>query len=165
MKLINNIAGQTNLLALNATIEAARAGDAGKGFAIVASEVKMLATQTAAATEEISSQIVAIQRATTASVQSIQEIVGTISVVSETAADIASAVEEQGAATEKIAQNISEVVRGTSEVTMNIAGVSDAAQKTRVAANNVLASSSHLSKNGVILKAQVDRFLREVRVA
>src|SRR5258708_3409586 len=59
--LINEIASQTNLLALNATIEAARAGDAGRGFAVVASEVKSLASQTALATEDIRSQIAAIQ--------------------------------------------------------------------------------------------------------
>ena len=57
IKVINSIADQTNLLALNATIEAARAGEAGKGFAVVANEVKELAKQTAAATEDISSRI------------------------------------------------------------------------------------------------------------
>ena len=61
VKLIRNIAGQTNLLALNATIEAARAGEAGKGFAVVASEVKSLAVQTAKATEDIASHILAVQ--------------------------------------------------------------------------------------------------------
>jgi methyl-accepting chemotaxis protein len=63
VELINTIAGQTNLLALNATIEAARAGEAGRGFAVVASEVKSLAGQTAKATEDIASQVGAIQSA------------------------------------------------------------------------------------------------------
>jgi methyl-accepting chemotaxis protein len=61
VELIRDVAAQTNLLALNATIEAARAGAAGRGFAVVASEVKSLAVQTARATEEISSQIQAVQ--------------------------------------------------------------------------------------------------------
>ena len=97
--LINDIAGQTNLLALNATIEAARAGDAGKGFAVVASEVKNLATQTGKATDDIARQIAQIQTATKDAVVSIQGIGVTIGEISEIAAAIAAAVEEQGSAT------------------------------------------------------------------
>jgi uncharacterized protein YoxC len=106
VKLINDIAGQTNLLALNATIEAARAGEAGKGFAVVASEVKSLATQTAKATEDIAAQVKAIQAATGDSVQAIEGITGTIGRINEIATTIASAVEEQGAATQEIARNV-----------------------------------------------------------
>ena len=96
VKLINAIAGQPNLLALNATIEAARAGDAGKGFAVVASEVKNLATQTAKATEDIASQVNAIQGATGGAVEAIRVISGTIGEVKTIATTIAAAVEEQG---------------------------------------------------------------------
>jgi methyl-accepting chemotaxis protein len=163
--LINGIASQTNLLALNATIEAARAGDAGKGFAVVASEVKALANQTAKATQEISTQIAAIQEATRGSAQSIQGIVTRIGRVSEAATAIASAVEEQGAATAEIARNVSEAARGTGEVTSNIAGVSSAAQHAGVAASEVLASASSLSQNSEALKTQVEAFLLEVRAA
>jgi len=80
VKLITAIAEQTNLLALNATIEAARAGEAGRGFAVVAAEVKSLASQTAKATDEISSHISGMQGATQESVAAIKEIGGTIDI-------------------------------------------------------------------------------------
>jgi len=165
VKIISDIAGQTNLLALNATIEAARAGEAGKGFAVVASEVKALANQTARATEEIAAQVKAIQEATQTSAQSIQSITETIGKVNETAATIASAVEEQGAATQEIARNVAQAAQGTQEVSSNITGVSEAATQTGAAAAQVLASAGELSKNGELLKQQVDAFLHEVRAA
>ena len=115
VKLISEIAAQTNLLALNATIEAARAGDAGRGFAVVASEVKELATQTSKATEEIAAQVAAIQSATRTSVDAIDEITQTIGRVNEIASAIASAVEEQGAATREIASNVSQAAEGTAK--------------------------------------------------
>ncbi|WP_428486284.1 methyl-accepting chemotaxis protein [Rhodopila sp.] len=165
VRIINGIAGQTNLLALNATIEAARAGDAGKGFAVVASEVKALANQTAKATEEISAHIKAIQEATQLSARLIQGITATIGKVSKTAGTIASAVEEQGAATQEIARNVIRAAEGTQEVSGNITGVSQAAQQTGAAATQVLASAAELSRNGEVLKVQVATFLRDVRAA
>jgi methyl-accepting chemotaxis protein len=165
VRIISDIAGQTNLLALNATIEAARAGDAGKGFAVVASEVKALATQTAKATEEIATQIKTIQEATRLAAHSIQSVTETISKVNETAIAIASAIEEQGAATQEISRNVLQAAQGTQEVSGNITGVSQAAQQTGVAATQVLASAGELSKDGETLKAQVQTFLREVRAA
>ncbi|HEY4164554.1 MAG TPA: methyl-accepting chemotaxis protein [Dongiaceae bacterium] len=165
VRLINDIAGQTNLLALNATIEAARAGEAGKGFAVVASEVKTLATQTAKATEEIAAQVRAIQDATATSVQAIGDIAKTVSRVSEISTAIASAVEEQGAATQEISRNVQQAAQGTQEVSSNITGVTDAAQQTGAAASEVLGSAGKLSQNGALLKSQVEEFLRAVRVA
>ena len=133
VKLINDIAGQTNLLALNATIEAARAGEAGKGFAVVASEVKSLANQTAKATEDISAQIKSIQSATGGAVQAIGGIGQTIGRISEIATTIASAVEEQGAATQEIARNVQQASAGTNEVSSNIVNVTQAATETGAA--------------------------------
>src|SRR5207253_10906343 len=120
VKMITAIAEQTNLLALNATIEAARAGEAGRGFAVVASEVKALASQTAKATDEIGTQIAAMQTATQDSVGAIKEIGGTIGRIAEIATTIAAAVEEQGATTQEIARNVQQAAHGTSEVAGSI---------------------------------------------
>jgi methyl-accepting chemotaxis protein len=165
VKLINDIAGQTNLLALNATIEAARAGEAGKGFAVVASEVKSLATQTARATEDIASQVEAIQSATGLSVTAIESIGKTIAEINEIATAIASAVEEQGAATGEISRNVTQAAQGTQDVSANIAGVTQAAGETGQAASHVLAAAGELSQQSETLRGEVDRFLAEIRAA
>jgi methyl-accepting chemotaxis protein len=165
VELINNIAGQTNLLALNATIEAARAGEAGRGFAVVASEVKALAEQTAKATGEISTQISGIQAATQESVGAIKEIGDTIGRMSEIASTIASAVEEQGAATQEIARNVQQAAQGTMMVSANITDVQRGASETGSASTQVLSAAQLLSSDSTRLKVEVDKFLTAVRVA
>jgi methyl-accepting chemotaxis protein len=165
VELIQDIASQTNLLALNATIEAARAGEAGKGFAVVASEVKSLANQTAKATEEIAAQIGSIQTVTDEAVTAIQGIGGTIGHISEISTTIASAVEEQGAATQEIARNTQEAARGTEQVSSNISGVNRAAGETGAAAAQVLASAEQLGRQSETLRADVNRFLEKIRAA
>ncbi|MEE9140933.1 MAG: methyl-accepting chemotaxis protein [Alphaproteobacteria bacterium] len=165
VELINDIASQTNLLALNATIEAARAGDAGKGFAVVASEVKSLANQTAKATDDIASQVSAIQGATEEAVKAIQGIGGTIGEINEIATTIASAVEEQSAATGEIARNVQQAAKGTQDVSSNITGVNDAAKETGAAATQILGASGELAKQAEGLREKVDTFLAQIRAA
>jgi methyl-accepting chemotaxis protein len=165
VKLITAIAEQTNLLALNATIEAARAGEAGRGFAVVASEVKQLASQTAKATEEIGTQIAGMQASTQDSVASIKEIGTTIGRISDIASTIAAAVEEQGAATQEIARNVSEAARGTAQVATNITDVNRGAGETGSASSQVLSSAKSLSSESNHLKLEVDKFLSTVRAA
>jgi Methyl-accepting chemotaxis protein len=165
VNLINDIAAQTNLLALNATIEAARAGDAGKGFAVVAGEVKALANQTAKATEEVATQINAVRGEIDGTVGAIDAIVDTIARINEIAASIASAVEEQNAATQEIARNVEQAAAGTQEVSSTISKVSETTQKTGVAAKDVLAAADTLAQQSGDIRRQVDAFLQGVKAA
>ncbi len=165
VNLIRDIAEQTNLLALNATIEAARAGEAGKGFAVVASEVKTLASQTAKATEEISTQIAAIQNSTKGTVESIQLIGTTMESIEGYSNMIAAAVQEQSASTMEISRNIAHAAEGSGQVAASLASFSNAASQTSVSASQMLETSNEITKVTEQLKSTVDDFLSAVKAA
>jgi methyl-accepting chemotaxis protein len=165
VKLISDIASQTNLLALNATIEAARAGDAGRGFAVVASEVKSLASQTAAATEQISTNIAEMQAATAHSATAIDRISTVIQLVNQVSVVIAGAVEQQKNTTKEISINVSHAASGTTEVSNSMSDVDKATQNTRKTADVVLTAARKLSDQSSVLKQRVDSFIDQVRAA
>jgi methyl-accepting chemotaxis protein len=165
VKLIHSIAAQTNLLALNATIEAARAGESGRGFAVVASEVKALANQTAKATEEIATQVSAMQSSTSEAVLSIGGITETIAQMSEITTSIAASVQQQGEATREIARNIQSAAAGSSEISAHIGGVTMAAAATGLAASDVLSNARELDNQSSMLRHAVGEFLAKVRAA
>ena len=165
VSLINSIAEQTNLLALNATIEAARAGEAGRGFAVVASEIKALANQTSQATIAINERVGAIQSVTRETVGAIEEIVKTISDINGIATTVASAVEQQAATTSEIARNTQQASDSTHAVARNIEQVRSGVDATGIAAKDALAAASELNRQAETLTTEVNRFLERVRAA
>lgn len=165
VRLIQDIAAQTNLLALNATIEAARAGEAGRGFAVVASEVKMLAAQTAKATEDISGQIAGIQASTGSTVEAIRAITTSVADVDGFIQAIAIAVEQQNMSTREIAENVRNAATGTQDLYEAVSGMTAAISETSTSAGVLRIASSELAGSADRLRRAVDDFLGEVVAA
>ncbi len=162
-EVITAISEQTNLLALNATIEAARAGEAGKGFAVVANEIKELAKQTAAATQEIRGKIEGIQSTTDITVKEIADITAIISEIDETVSGIATAVEEQTATTQEISSNINQASQGIQEINENVAQSTTVVNVIASDINKVSINAVHSAEDGVEIQYSVQE-MRDLAV-
>ena len=158
VKVITSIAEQTNLLALNATIEAARAGEAGKGFAVVASEVKDLAAESGRAAEDIARRITQVQAQTKSAVAAIGEISSIIANINDFQLTIASAVEEQTATTNEMSRSVTEAATGAGEIATNISGVASAASDTSQVVSQVGAAVAELAATSADLRHRVAQF-------
>ncbi|WP_457107293.1 methyl-accepting chemotaxis protein [Methylobacterium sp. P5_C11] len=165
VEMIGAIAAQTNLLALNATIEAARAGEAGRGFAIVASEVKDLAAQAARATGDVAGEIGRIQGVTDQAVTVIAAITARIHEIDAVAARVAASVARQEAATQEIARTVVQASAGTRAVTATMASVATSAGETGTAADQVQACAAALARQSADLGSEVRHFLATIRAA
>ena len=159
VKVITGIAQQTNLLALNATIEAARAGAAGKGFGVVANEVKELAKETAKATESIGQRIEAIQSDTQAAVKAIRSIATVIGQINDIQGSIAAAVEEQTATTNEMSRNVSEGARGMNEIAGTIQELGVSARGTSEGALKVQRAVAALAAFATELQELTTKFV------
>ncbi len=156
---IRAIATQSNLLALNATIEAARAGDAGRGFVVVASEVKSLSVETKSASDRISALVGAIREGVADTGQKLRNVNGAIGEVSSTASSIADAVDEQRTTARSVDTRADRVTRSAEEVEGRMIGVARAAGAASSLSVAVRTSASELASSARDLRQSTDQFV------
>jgi methyl-accepting chemotaxis protein len=150
---ITDISSQTNLLALNATIEAARAGAAGKSFAVVANEIKELARQTAAATDDIKSKIAGVQNSAGSAISDIEKITTVIKDVGQLVASIAAAIEEQAVVTKDVASNIAQASAGVHDANQRLGQTATASKSIAEDVAGINADVSELRQGGELVQA------------
>jgi methyl-accepting chemotaxis protein len=160
---IADVASQTNMLALNATIEAARAGEAGRGFAVVAQEVKALATQTSLATAQIADLIASVEQTTRSAATEMEGAGRQVESAAEVARRVAAAVHTQIDVSDTIARTAGATAATAAAMTAALAAVMETIDRTRVAADSILALSNQLATQNVVFDGAVDTLLVATR--
>lgn len=160
--LIQQIASQTNLLALNATIEAARAGAVGQGFSVVASEVKVLANQSAKAAKEIENRIGDIQKSTVRTVEGIKQIASSFEEIEAVANEISAAVDQQRVSTSDIHEAVQNTASRVVRVSDDISGVTKTVSETSGAISEMSRVADVLTAQSAAVRASIETFLRRV---
>jgi methyl-accepting chemotaxis protein len=164
-QMIGTIAGQTNLLALNATIEAARAGEAGRGFAVVASEVKALVSQVEKATDEIKAIVASIRHAADSVVTQIGNVGSIIGGLSDSAASVSAAVQEQRVAVERISSHVETVVSHNGKLENGILALASSSNASAQEASALRVMSEGLGTRSSALAEAFRRLERNLRAA